>query len=330
MSSTIDVINNFSRQLFMYGGLCISVVGIAGSCSNIYLFTRPRYRRVPCTIFVLIGSLADILILCLGLILYRFINQVLQYDLSAFNLYVCKARLYLVDAFLPVPIWCICLSALNRFCITSRHVMQRRWGTQKRSQRMIVILLLISTFYRLPDLYYVNIFFTNGRLNCIIAPSAIIYFNVQTYFTFPVLVTTVPLSLLAIFALHTRANIRLFTVRDTISRMEQQMTAMILLQTLGASCLIPYTINFFYTAITRFMRKSEYQAAVENCITQIVTLGFYAHYASGFYIYLIASRDVRRHVRKVCYRIWVTLGKRNQIEPMVIEMPNRGRVDILS
>lgn len=122
-------------------------------------------------------------------------------------------------------------------------------------------------------------------------------------FTFPVLVNTVPLSLLAILALHTRANLRLFTVRHTISRMEQQMTSMILLQTLSASCLIPYAINFFYTAITRFVRKSEYQAAVENCITQIVTLGFYAHYASGFYIYLIASRDVRRHVRKVCNRI---------------------------
>lgn len=112
----------------MCGGLCLSIVGIAGSCSNIHLFTRSRYRRVSCTIFVLIGSLADILILCLGLILNRFINQVLQYDLSAFNLYVCKARLYLVDVFLPVPVWCICLSALNRFCITSRHVIQRQWA----------------------------------------------------------------------------------------------------------------------------------------------------------------------------------------------------------
>ena len=330
MSSSIDNINNFSRQLFIYGGFFLSAVGIAGSCVNIYLFTRSPYRRVPCTIFVLIGSVIELIILCLALLLYRVINQVLQHDLMAFNLYVCKARLYLVDVCLPVPIWCICLSAFNRFCITSRDALQRQWCARKRSQIMIAVLLLIFTIYRLPDLYYVNIFSTSDRLNCIIAPSAVTYFNLQTYFTFPVLVTTAPLTLLTILTIRTRAHLRLFTVRHTISRIEQQITSMILLQALGASCLVPYTINFFYAAITRFTHKSEYQVAIENCIIQLVTLGFYAHYASGFYIYCIASRDVRRHVRRVWHKIRVKLGKNNQIVPSINLVLGGGRPRAIS
>jgi hypothetical protein len=279
---------------------------------------------------LLIGSIVDILILCLALLLYRFINQVVQYDLSASNLYVCKARFYLVDAFLAVPIWCICLLTFNRFCITSHHAVQHHWCTRKRSQIMVVALLPIFTLYRLPDLYYVNIFSTNGRLNCIIAPSAVTYFNIQTYFTFPVLVTTVPLSMITILAVRTKANLRMFTVRHVISRMEHQMTAMILLQTLGAICLVPYTINFFYSAITRFTQKSEYRLAVENCITQIVTLGLYAHYASGFYIYCIASRDVRRNVQKVWHKIRIKLGKKNQIVPTVMLRSDIDQIEIIS
>ena len=316
MSTSSTILNNLSRQLFIYGGVCLSVMGIVGSCVNIILFTRPRYRRAPCTLFILIGTFSDLFLLCFALLMYRVLNQIVDYDVVAFNHFICKVRLYLVDTALPLPIWCICLSTFNRYCITSRNAIRRQWCTAKRCQIMVAILVFASAGYRIPDLYYATILSAGSRLVCAVSVSNAAYLNLHYYFTFPVLATTAPLIVLLILTILTRANIRLFTAQQTASRIEQQLTSMILLQALGAACLVPFTINMFYLTITKFASKSEYQIAVENLITQIVTLGFYAHYASSFYIYLIASPDIRRSVQSVWYRIRGKLDTANQIAPM--------------
>jgi len=90
---------------------------------------------------------------------------------------------------------------------------------------------------------------------------------------------------------------------------------MVLLQTLCAACVIPYTINTFYSTSTKTITKSQYRTAVENLITQIVTLGFYIQYSSAFYIYLIASSDIRRSVQLGWHKVQGKLCKVNRIAP---------------
>ena len=303
MPSNVATINEVSRQLLIYGGFFLSFFGIIGSCANLYLFTRPRYRCVPCATFMLTGAFFDLVILSIALLLYRVVTQLLQYDPTVSNIALCKVRLYVIDASLSIPIWCICLSTFNRYCVTSRHVRRREWCTFKRSIAMIACLVIIFFVYRSPDLLYADAFVNNGRLACIISPSPPGYRQLQIYVSFPVIYTTVPLILILTLVILTRANLRLFLSIRTSARIEQQITSMVLLQALGAACLIPYAINLFYLAIRGTSGKSDYQLAVENLITQIVTLGFYAHYASAFYIYLLASRDIRRRVQRAWHRI---------------------------
>jgi hypothetical protein len=303
MSSAAAAINTVSRNLIIYGGIFLAFFGIIGACANIYLFSRPRYRRVPCCLFMLTGAFFELIILCVALLMARIIPQLLKYDPFAFNIFTCKLRLYLIDACISIPIWCFCLSTFNRFCITSRDATRREWCTFNRSLIMLTALILMFFIYRSPDLYYVESFYTGDRLYCTFPSSVYIYKNLQVYFSFPVLLTTAPLIVIITLTICIRSNLRSFTSLQASNRMEQQITSMILLEALGASCLIPYTINLFYATITTTTVKNEYQLAIENLINQIVTLGFYVHYSSGFYIYLIASRDIRRNIQFVLHKI---------------------------
>ena len=55
--------------------------------------------------------------------------------------------------------------------------------------------------------------------------------------------------------------------------------------------------------------------AIENLITQSVTLGFYA---AGLYIHLFASADVRRSVRSEWRKVRSKLRGTNQIAPTIV------------
>ena len=315
-SSAATALNNFSRLLFIGAGSTLFIVGLFGSCANLYLFGRRRYRQIPCSLFIWIGALLDLILLCIALFLYRLLNQMLQYDPMAPNLFLCKVRLYVIDALLPAPIWCVCLSAFDRFCMTSRNVARRHWCTRKRCLIMVSTLVVTCLIFRLPDLYYVTtVYNLTGPPSCSLVPAISAYTTLQSYFTFPVLLTAGPITLLTILSFLTRANLRLFAAQENGARLERQITLMVRLQALGAACIVPYAINNYYTLATRYETKSEYRRAVENLIFQIVSLGFYAHYALAFYIYLIASSDVRRSVRLVWHKITRTTPLVNQIAP---------------
>ncbi len=326
---TVAALNELSRQLLIYGGFCLSLVGIVGSCANLYLFTRRRYQQHSCSLFILTGTFFDLIVLCIALLAQRTLNQVLRYDYMASNLFLCKTRLYLIDAFLPMPVWCLCLAAFNRYCITSRDAGRRQWCTAKRSRIMAAVLVVSYAIYRSPDIYYLNSFYTNGQVTCNFPPSSFIYTNLQIYFSIPVLLTTAPLTVLTILTIRTRANLRLFAAQQRGARIERQLTSMVLLQTICAACVIPYTINVFYSTSTKTITKSEYRTAVENLITQIVTLGFYIQYASAFYIYLIASSDVRRSVQFGWQKVQGKLCMVNRIAPVNTTAGHVARVNAI-
>ena len=235
----------------------------------------------------------------------------------ASSVFVCKTRLFLIDVCLPLPIWCTCLSSLNRACITSRNATHRQWFTRKRSQILVVSLIFSSIVWRLPDIYYLEPMLANGRFTCFYVSPAFIYTNVYIYFFLPILLTTAPLIVLAILTLQTRANLRSFTAQQRAARMEQQITSMILLQALSAASIIPYTINSFYSAITKGQTRDAYRVAVENMVTQIVTLCFYIYYSSGFYINLVASSDFRQSVRAGWLRIRGKAPRGNRVVPTI-------------
>ena len=202
--------------------------------------------------------------------------------------------------------------------MTSRNATLRRWNTPKQSRIAAITLVIIAMIYRLPDFYYENVVPTADRPLCTFVPSVSTYINFHSYFTFPVIQTTVPITLLLILGFSIRANLRLFAAPRTGARLERHMTLMVLLQTFGATCIIPYTIYIFYASATRSVIKSEYRLAVENLIYQIVVLCFYIHYASGFYIYLTVSSDFRQTIRLEWQKVLGKMKLTNRIIPTTI------------
>ena len=276
------------------------------------------------------GALTDLLFLGGPFLLVRLPNTILRSDYMAPSILLCKVRMYLIGIVLPVPIWCICFSAFDRFCITSRDATRRGWSTPKRARIMIVTLVAIWFAYRSPDLYYSTFIPIPGAPLCYFSPTNSVYVQIQTYFTFPALVTTAPMSILFILSLRTRGNLRQFTAQQTGGRLERQMTLMVLLQALGVACLVPYTVNLFYTLATKSTPKDDYRLAKENLFSQLATLCFYAHYASPFYIYLIASSDVRRNVRFGWYKILGRAIPPNEIHPTNAGTHATGAVNTVS
>lgn len=323
-TSDVSAINEVSRLLFIYVGSGLFVFGTIGACANLCLFTTHRYRQIPCSLFIWMGALIDLIVLCNALFLYRILNTSLQYDPAASSMVLCKIRVYLIDALLPVPVWCVCFSTFDRFCITSRSANRRGWSTLKRARIMVATLLLICFTYRLPDLYYLSVIPTADRPICNFSPSVSVYTSIHSYLTFPVLLTTVPLALLIILSLLTRTNLRRFTAQQMGAQRERQVTVMVLLQAAGVSCIIPYTTYIFYLLATRTMTKSAYRMAVENLYYQIALLCFYAQYALTFYIYLLASSEVRRSIQVRWEMLRGRFNVANRITPTNVTPNNNG------
>jgi hypothetical protein len=73
---------------------------------------------------------------------------------------------------------------------------------------------------------------------------------------------------------------------------------MIILQALANSISsIPYGIQFFYAALTRNVAKDNYRLAQEHLFLQITRLSYYINFISAFYIYYIASQQIRSIIR---------------------------------
>ena len=272
----------------------------------------------------------DLFVIGGPLLLVRLPNAILRSDYMAPSIFLCKLRMFLIGVILPIPIWCVCFSAFDRFCITSRDASRRRWSTPKRARITIISLVAVWLAYRSPDLYYSTFIPIPGAPLCYFSPTNSVYVQIQTYFTFPVLLTTVPMSIFFILSLRTRSNLRLFTAQQLGGRLERQMTLMVLLQAMSVACLVPYTANLFYALATKSTPKDDYRLAQENFFSQLVTLCFYAHYASPFYIYLIASSDVRRSVRFGLYQILGKTIASNEIHPTNVVTHATGTVNTVS
>ena len=97
------IIGKTIRLTLIYGDLFVSVFGFIGSCASILLLNRQRYRSIPRAVFMLAGAVFECIPLCFALLGYRVMNQILQRDGTAFSVYVCKLRLYLVSSSCQFP-----------------------------------------------------------------------------------------------------------------------------------------------------------------------------------------------------------------------------------
>lgn len=81
---------------------------------------------------------------------------------------------------------------------------------------------------------------------------------------------------------------------------------MIILQaTTNCISSIPYGIQFIYAVVTVNISKDQYRQAQEHLFLQITRLSYYVNFISAFYIYFIASEQIRSLVRCNWRNRWI-------------------------
>lgn len=94
MGLTIQQLALIGQWLNICLGSFMLVAGLLGAFVNLWLFTRHRYRKSPCSRFVLSSSIFDILHLLVALFL-RILAEGFNIDPASWSTAGCRIRYYL-------------------------------------------------------------------------------------------------------------------------------------------------------------------------------------------------------------------------------------------
>ncbi len=94
MALTIEQLALIGRYLNIYLGSFMFIAGLIGSSINIWLFTRHCFRKSPCSRFILVSSIFDIIHLIVALFL-RILAEGFDIDPASLTVIGCRIRYYL-------------------------------------------------------------------------------------------------------------------------------------------------------------------------------------------------------------------------------------------
>ena len=83
-----------TQQVSIYGYLILLICGVIGSCANLYVFSRKRLRRNPCTHYILVASSFDLLNISFS-VSTRLMADGYNFDPFAISSIGCRIRTYL-------------------------------------------------------------------------------------------------------------------------------------------------------------------------------------------------------------------------------------------
>jgi hypothetical protein len=94
MALTIEQLSSIGRYLNIYLGSFMFIAGLLGSCINLWLFTRHYFRKSPCSRFIVVSSVFDIIHLIVALF-FRILADGFNIDPASSSVMGCRIRYYL-------------------------------------------------------------------------------------------------------------------------------------------------------------------------------------------------------------------------------------------
>ncbi|UJR19754.1 hypothetical protein I4U23_022887 [Adineta vaga] len=309
MSSTVDAINFASRQVYLYGYICIISTG---------LFTTEVSNLIQ-IVFVFVPSVVG------------FINGK---NGTETYLWWCKLMNYLSDA-------CYALSV-----ITFRVAQQLLLSSMKVAKISISITFFICFLLTIPDAIYWEIDTSFDEPTCIALSN--VYYKYLAYFLAPVIYTIGPLIVLLVFGILTYGNIKgarmatvAFTasnidnvannggnvhvnihsrqkqnkINNSIPRINGQFSTMLIIQILYFMfTTVPVCINYIYTTATNQYEKDDLSMAIQTLVSSIFWIISCTPFSSSFYIYYLLSSAYRQNVKlMLCKKRHIRIGSTNNM-----------------
>ncbi|CAF2545908.1 unnamed protein product [Rotaria sp. Silwood2] len=293
-SARIFYILDFIKQEFIvYLPLIFISFGVIGFIGNAFTFLQPSLRFNNCCIYLLCGSLVDVMNLFINLLM-NYLNVTTGYILSLITVrHLCKLKIFSL-VFLPqLSINFLALSLIDRFACTCSLTSSIRHIRRLKMIPWIIVIIIaisgISSFYA--PIYYDIV----PNLGCVCTNrlfNAVLYIIVHGFIT--------PF-FMSIFVLLTYRNVQLSRHRAglknlaNIDRSRNPFIRMIFTQVFTTSFLtLQWIIFYIYHLIVVDNIKSDEQHTVHYFVWYVSNNIYYLINVKSFYLSTLTSRSFRK------------------------------------
>jgi hypothetical protein len=269
--STEDTLNFISKQLHIYFGLPIVILGVIGAILNVIVFTTFKiFRETTCAFYLTTLSIVTIVQLLTAL-LVRVLSEGFYIGIKSVS-WGCKIQTYMAEWCLLVLMTVMCLATIDQYVSMSPY---RHYSNKRLAQRSIVVTCIFWAFYCICFAIYCDAHFNT----CMIINSNFMIYS--TRFHFPIILGLLPLSTMTTFSLLAFNSIRTLSSRQMnivrLSR-DRQLTAMTLVHAVFVVITtLPFIIFFIYSS--NQTSTDPEQIARNNLIYTIIILIDYLNYA---------------------------------------------------
>jgi hypothetical protein len=300
MSFSTQTLITVARQILIYGGLSMIVMGMFGSLMIILVFSRRPLINNPCSTYIIVNGILSFFFLPLYY-LPNIVTFGFQINWLALNTPFCKFQMS-YGAFTVTSIFVInCFISFDRYAMSSRSVRVRSFSSKKTARYLVIIgLFLVWCLIGTP----VAILFenvpqgSNGTYICTSKSNTFLLLAAVVYF--PILQGVLSVVLAVYFWCITRKHVRSLNNQEFIRRFDKQITRMYLFQIMAnAIASVPFATMNLYRSLTIQTIRTVDQENVVQFVRLLSIWLFYIQYCTDFYIYIVTSSEIRLEALKL-------------------------------
>ncbi|CAF1359891.1 unnamed protein product [Rotaria sordida] len=307
-------------QLSFWVPIVLFIIGIPSAILNAIIFIGVKtFRQSPSSYYIVAQSLFDF-----GALSILLLKSIPSISMSTTSI-SCKLTFFFSQVVVSCALSFLGLATFDRWAYTSRSARIRRLSSNRIAHCIISIIVIFWSLVNIPFLIFSDLIppsFTCGFTNSL-------FQQIANFFIGPILCGIFPLIVLIIFGILTYQNFHAMTtnahqqsVRTRLSMWEQQITRMLIIQTvLNVSCTLPRCILVIYSmaAVQQGAIRNLDQIYIILLLDQLTQFVLCLDFASSFYIFFLSSSRFRQTI-KMHLKRFLKLGN-NQVNPMNISAP---------
>ncbi|CAF3596346.1 unnamed protein product [Adineta steineri] len=320
-SLSVSIINNIQQQYLFYSTTILLPLGCIGNLCEIFVFMTLRsFRGNQCTFIFIVESISNIGLL-LSIFVPYFDTRIQGQDPTLVSVAWCKLQGPIQQIFGLCSLFTICFLTFDQYMCTNPRPHWRQIISLKFTHRFIFFMICFVILHSIPFFIFTEL---RPTLGCNIFSAAMNSY--YRYFYYPILNSSLPLTITVVFSLFSYRNVRRIVRRQIPidrRRLDQQLTAMVLARVV---CLIslglPYILYNVYRVTFRTTETNQIVLAVTNFINSIVNSMLYINFSVNFYLFLIISTRFRRQVKRFIIKKYLHFiqkehSNRNQVAPII-------------
>jgi hypothetical protein len=142
MSSSTAAMESAEKYLYQFCCPILMFIGTIGCLLNLIVFTQKNLRKNPCSSYFITYNIANFLYIYSSLLSLT-LDVGYNIDPSAYNLVLCRLRLYITILFNCLSPFYLILASIDRILVTSPKARTR----QRSNHRFAYICIIIGTLF---------------------------------------------------------------------------------------------------------------------------------------------------------------------------------------